>query len=239
MSWRGMVSVWWLDLADLPVDAGVLDQCLTAVERARQARYRQPADRLRFAAGRALCRTVLARMAGSSVSAIRLAMDAHGRPCIESGADGMWFNLTHSGAVVALVVAPFPQVGIDTEEERPGIAEELAATVCTAREHAALSVLEPAQHQQRFFDLWTLKEAFMKATGRGMGIDPRQCEFDPSALPRARRLPCGDRNAWRFALWRLMPGQALSVCVRPTDGRLLVIGPPVRGDTVLASGLCG
>lgn len=233
-------SVWWLDLAKLPVSGTRLDHVLTAAERARQIRYWQAGDRLRFAAGRALCRVVLARMTGSSVTDIRIAIGKHGRPYVESGADGAWFNLTHSGAVVALAVAPFPLIGIDTEAERPAIANELAATVCTGAERAVLAGLDPATRRRRFFDLWTLKEAHMKAAGLGFGIDPLQCEFDAAALPFAMRLPSGDRDAWQFAMWRLPAGQTLSVCARPPDGqKMLMIDAPQRADAALVAGLSG
>lgn len=238
MSGQVTASTWWLDLDDLPVPAAALDRLLDARERARAKGLREAADRLRLAAGRALCRAVLARLTGTPAPTLAITCDGLGRPGLDGGG-GPWFNLTHSGAVVALAVAPFPEIGIDTEAERPGIAEELAATVCSEAERAALAALAPTARRRHFFELWTLKEAHMKATGQGLGLDPRRCAFDLAALPRAVSLPGGDSGAWRFAMWRLPPGQALSVCARPPAGRALAFDAPRRADAVLAAALAG
>lgn len=81
------------------------------------------------------------------------------------------FNVTHSGHFAACAVDTAP-VGIDLETPRP-FREALAKRVCGPAEEA---FLYPNGHfdEQRFLELWTVKEAFMKYTGTGLSCNWKQ-----------------------------------------------------------------
>jgi phosphopantetheinyl transferase len=160
------VSVWALPLgaarhlrvADLP----------GADERASAGRFLRPDDSARFVAGRVLLRIAAADILGCEADAVDLARrcpvcgsDEHGRPIVAgAGGGGPRLSLTHAGEVIAVAAADGP-VGIDVEPY-----DEHADHAAVARAMLTADELAVAAESRRaFHDLWTLKEAFLKASG--------------------------------------------------------------------------
>jgi len=76
------------------------------------------------------------------------------------------FNISHSGRWVVVAVSE-REVGIDVERVKKvnlGIAERFFSEM---EKHQLFSLPEAAQ-MDYFFDLWTLKESFLKAIGTGL-----------------------------------------------------------------------
>lgn len=133
-------------------------------------RLRQQADRLRSMLGQLLLRHLL-RAAGLT-EAPQIDIGPYGKPCLrlaESHLRAPEFNISHAGRWVVCALAPTP-VGIDIEQVRAidlGIAERYFQRA----EHAALMRLTSGQRLDRFFRLWTAKEAYVKALGLGLHRD--------------------------------------------------------------------
>ena len=148
---------------------------LSSEERARAARFVFEKDRSLFVLGRAMLRSILGPALGLTGARVPLLLNAYGKPEID-GCGGPSFNLSHSGAYVALAVSEAPRVGIDIEVHRPDC-EFLAI----AREYfcpAELACLNarPEQADELFFRYWTLKEAYLKALGSGLSGPLRNLE---------------------------------------------------------------
>lgn len=86
-------------------------------------------------------------------------VDEKGKP----NAKGVHFNVSHSKGHVVLVKAPCP-VGIDIEEVRE-VKQDLIDFVCSPEEKAYI------ENEERFFEVWTNKEAILKAKGIGLRND--------------------------------------------------------------------
>lgn len=129
---------------------------LISPERAEKARrFRFPDDRKRsIAAG-----LLLKRFVGEE----RIFTDKSGKP----RAEGICFNLSHSGGWAALAVSDDPknEVGCDIEQIRQADALRLGRVVFTDNELQRLS--EAPDRLGRFYDFWTKKEALLKCMGEG------------------------------------------------------------------------
>lgn len=128
--------------------------------------------------GREPLRRVLGSYLGAEPQAIGLVSDPHGRPRLVG--DGPDFNWSHSGdrALVAVAGAGMP-VGIDLELHRPRPrALQVAERFFDPGEHARLLQLAPSLRAQAFLDLWTAKEAVLKAYGRGLAYGMHRVAFD-------------------------------------------------------------
>ncbi len=220
-----VIEVWILDRGAHGASPERLEALLTPEERARRDRFRRPEDQDRFRLGRALCRLALARRLDRPAADIGLEIGPRGRPFLRGAPDGPWFNLSHSGDIVALAVAPVAEIGVDVEQvDRLHDSAQIAARVCTDAEQSALQAHPPQARAELFAALWTLKEAYMKATGMGFALDPAALAFDPdrptTALKLAGLAP-EDIAAWRFQLWRPAPGYSLALAIRPTPGAAL------------------
>ena len=197
---------------------------LSSDERTRHARIRMPAARHEFLVARVLLRSVLSHYADVPPSGWVFRYDEHGRPDVAFPAAHrrLQFNLTHTRDLVACVVGLDDPVGIDAEDARRPVPDSLGARVLSRSELSALRALPPGERQRRFFEYWTLREAYAKARGVGLSLPLRELTFrvDPTCGVRAHfGAPVGDDPAaWQFALFRPSVHHVLAVSVRRPAG---------------------
>jgi 4'-phosphopantetheinyl transferase len=92
------------------------------------------------------------------------------------------FNLSHSADVALIGFAEDCEIGVDVEKIRPITdALDIAGRFFSAEERAELMSLPESEQQRAFFRCWTRKEAYLKATGDGLGTD--LASFRVSVLP--------------------------------------------------------
>lgn len=131
--------------------------------RSRIERYRQFTDRQARIAGKMLLLKAL-QMAGYSYTLHHLQQDQQYRPFIHRDFD---FNISHSGRYAVCVFSKAGRVGVDIEEKKPFLLESVAASF-RAEEQAIIS--NSSQPLDDFYQLWTQKEAVLKAEGSGLHI---------------------------------------------------------------------
>jgi len=94
--------------------------------------------------------------------------DKNGKPFLK-GVENFYFNISHSDRYVVCAVSDEP-VGVDVEKIRP-VKLRLADRFFTEQERRYVYNAEnEASQYQRFFEIWTRKEAFVKMDGRGLRI---------------------------------------------------------------------
>jgi 4'-phosphopantetheinyl transferase len=145
---------------------------LSAEELAAANRRRGSLRRARYIRAHGHLRRVLGRCLDTEPRALQIRPGANGKPRLLG--DGRWqsvhFNLSHCKDLVLIAVTLDVDVGIDVEEIRPSRDFLAMAKVWfTAAEAAALSSLDETQQCRAFYRCWTVKEAFVKATGAGIG----------------------------------------------------------------------
>jgi 4'-phosphopantetheinyl transferase len=146
------------------------DSLLAVVSDGRKQRagtYLRREDACRSIAGEALAKYCVGRVSGVSPGTISFHADIFGKPHVEK-IRGVHFNISHSGswAVCAVDLAP---VGIDVEHVRHRDLN-VAKRFFHPNEYAALAALPEPRRTGRFFDLWTIKESYIKARGKGLSI---------------------------------------------------------------------
>lgn len=204
---------------------GAYEGLLDPAERLRYDRFRQAAARRRYLVSRALVRCALSREAGLAPADWRFVAGAHGRPEVRPGLSPLplRFNLSHTAELAACAVTLAHDVGVDVEWlHRPDPAPELARRYLSGAEWDALRALPAARRRLRFFEIWTLKEAYIKARGLGLALALERFSLDAADPQRVRiAFAAGlddDPSAWQFALLR--PGEAhvLALAVRRGAG---------------------
>jgi 4'-phosphopantetheinyl transferase len=176
---------------------------LSEDERLRAARFRFEADRLVFAAAHAVLRALLGPMVARAPHALRFAAGKNGKPYLahKDLAATLHFNISHTRGCVAVAVARCA-VGVDVERRRA--AHDLMAVARTAfalEERTALVARsERAGRTNLFYRYWTLGEAFIKATGEGIGQDLTSFAFTEEGPPALTRVSAnwGPLGRWRF-----------------------------------------
>ncbi len=157
--------------------ATVYQSWLNNAEQVRLQQFRRTADADMFLLGRALLRSSLAHLTGVSPADVELRIDAHGKPSCPSLRERA-FNLSHSGGMVVLAIAPTAAVGVDIEAIDLTLDWASVASDHFARSELADIAALPTEAQPgRFYRYWTLKEAYGKAQGRGIVSDLRRMGF--------------------------------------------------------------
>lgn len=155
----------------------------------------------RASGGRLPLRVVLAAYLGIAADQVVFTDGVHGRPALAAMHDpSIGFNWSHSGGRAVIAVGRHITPGIDLEQVRPRRrALALAERFFSADEAAALAALPVEQQELAFLDLWTAKEAVVKALGRGIafGLDRFSVARTSDQL-HLQHLQGDDADAWQL-----------------------------------------
>jgi len=206
------VHVCW---SPLGTDASGVDW-LDASESERFGGFQRVEDRRGFLTSRVLLKTMVGHLADTPPALVRLSYDCprcgrpHGRPVVvEPRAAVRWHvSLSHAGGHVMVAATDAGPVGVDVElVAATGFAgfDEIALT---SAERVVVEGCAPAARARARAVYWARKEAVLKATGRGLAVDPCALEVSAPHLPAALK-------AWRAAEPPVTPVQITDV---PVDG---------------------
>lgn len=141
---------------------------LQAREQQRAAKFRQSANRNAFILGRGLFRIIAGQITGQSPQQVTIDTSYTGKPYL-AHAPNWHLSVSHTGDWVVVAVAQVP-VGIDVEYVNPRfIIDDLIPAVLTPDEQRTMT--KSTNARLLFYELWTRKEALVKATGKGMDDD--------------------------------------------------------------------
>lgn len=236
----GAVHLWYAltDEVSEPAQLEVFESLLTPDERARRARYRFERERHQFLVARGLLRWTLSRYLGLPPEAVRFRAGPHGKPELAVGATPtpFTFNLSHAAGLVACAIARDAEIGIDVEDLAGAADIDAVARSFAPSERADLDAVRGAARQARFLAYWTLKEAYLKARGEGLGLplDGFAFTLAPPGPPRIVFGPAiaDDPADWRFAELRLTDSTVAAIALRTR----LEIAVTVRKTSPFAPG---
>lgn len=235
----GEVELWTAPLAGAEAHLSARLEVLTEAERTRALDLPRASRRLEHVTAWWLARRALAARSGLRAEDLRFERDDNGRPVVvgpaAAVAAGLRVSVSHTAAVAAVVVAERFEVGVDVERlDRPEPLDRLARRVFARSEREAWSALSEATRRARFFELWTLREAYLKARGLGMGAPLHAFAFDldaPGGLVFSAQPDFEPRpEAWRFEVGPLGEDHRLAVAARCGPVPLVVRRHPLPGD---------
>ncbi|MES2826039.1 MAG: 4'-phosphopantetheinyl transferase superfamily protein [Pseudomonadota bacterium] len=204
----------WFAYDDTIKDAQLLVQYLSVLneaERAQQQRFHFEKHRHQYLITRALARSVLSMYVKNIVpEQWEFEKNDYGKPFISNSAltIPIRFNLSHADELIVMAVTLDQEVGVDVEYlPRAGKMLDIASSFFSPAEVQQLLSLPLEKQMNRFYDLWTLKEAYIKACGMGLSIplDHFSYSFSPQGKITIDFKP--ERNDqpefWRF--WQIQP----------------------------------
>ena len=203
------VHVYWLE-CDSAAGGEQWLGLLSHEELDRHSRFVFERDRRPFLLAHVTARLVLARYTDCDPKSLEFDLNAYGKPRLRprAGSPCPGFNLSHTHGLVALAVAHEEDIGVDVENShRAADWADLVKNVFTPEEQAGLWRCLPAQRQQRFYELWTLKEAYIKARGMGLSLplqdfSIRMPENRPIGIAFGAQI-ADDPAGWRFELFAI------------------------------------
>jgi 4'-phosphopantetheinyl transferase len=201
----------WAAHTDIPSGAQPgLAGLLSRDEQGRAAKFRVESHRNHFIAGRAILRSVLAKYLVCAPDLLQFGYSPQGKPSLagQFAESGLWFNLAHSEGIALIAVTRLGPVGVDVEHIRPiADADELVKRFFSARENALFQALPASQKNIAFYNLWTRKEAWLKATGEGIAHSLSRVEvtFLPGEPAKVLTLPDRSPSRAEWLLRELVP----------------------------------
>jgi 4'-phosphopantetheinyl transferase len=238
------VHIWYCITELLDCNAiSTANSHLSIREKSRRDRFRFDADRRDFTVAHDLLRQALSSYADLSPSDWQFSIDACGKPSIDSNDPKLRelsFSLSHTQGFVACAITKKVPVGIDVEQIDQSLRmQEIADRYLTAEEAQQLRGCSEEARNIRLTELWTLKEAFLKAVGIGhfgsftdisFRLDEhRNIEFSAPTIAGFQE--------WQFALFEPLADVRMSIAIagssppryhlHPYDGRMI--------DSLLAS----
>jgi len=176
---------------------------------ARATAIRSASRRRQFLLGRQLLWLALKRLYGNDeIKKWRLRQSEQGQPVLFYDATGhdlrTKVSVTHSGSYVGCAIAECACLGVDLEVHKPRDWGRLEDEVFSPDEQADLRSMPEAKRFRRAYELWSLKEAYLKAIGSGITDSMAELNFSSqNELVAASNACFGDIDRWRFATPRI------------------------------------
>ncbi len=224
------IDVWNCSLTNLAEAAPVFAALLSADERERASRFRFGRLGDAYTVGRGMTRVILGKYVSIPPAELRFVYGPNGKPRLASGVaagsaaglpsgESVYFNVSHSGAVMVCAVTSAGEIGVDVEQIRPRVnAVEIAERFFHSAEAAELRGLSGDAVLETFFRCWTRKEAFVKATGQGLarslGSYRVSCRAEEPAGLLSISDPDDDPQAWSLYSFAPAPGYCSAVAIR-------------------------
>ncbi|MCJ7695392.1 MAG: 4'-phosphopantetheinyl transferase superfamily protein [Anaerolineaceae bacterium] len=170
---KDQVDIWTIPLVQSELVINSLYWLLSDEEKDKLIRFHFSQDRHRFIICHGAVRRILSNYVGVDQGQIKFDINQFGKPFIRNklGALEIQFNLTHSEDRAVLALTPTRNIGVDIEFIHPFTEyEKLAANYFSPEEKEDLESSEGPSKLNAFYKLWTRKEAFLKAIGKGLSF---------------------------------------------------------------------
>lgn len=201
----------WLVALDLDDDALVAARrLLTPAERARADRG-VPEVRRRRIALRAALRTVTGAALRVTAALVPLRSGPHGRP--DLGVPGLDVSASASWPLGLIALGRGLRVGVDLERVAPWSESTTGEGWLSDAEVDGLRAQPPAARARAAAQLWTCKEAVLKATGAGLTRPPVSVPVDPDR-------PWGEVAGWTVSPVVVPPGHVATLASSAPLGHL-------------------
>jgi 4'-phosphopantetheinyl transferase len=222
--------VWVIRLDASDDDHRVIRRWLSEDELSRAATFVFEQHRRRFVVCRGALRAILAGYLRVPPKDVTFRYGRQGKPYLDGArhGTGLSFNTSHSDDLALIAVGHDREVGVDLEHVRPmdGI-DDIVARDFARNERLAFWRAAPASQLATFYRVWTLKEAWLKASG--VGMNRRLSELDvtvlcvhPTRLPEAAAAP--DDRWWSARMMQPVPDYVAAIVAEEGDASLLTLG---------------
>ena len=168
------ISVALVDLSPHAEREGAALRWLDSGEHIRWRRYAYKGPRRRFLLCRAALRVMLCEHLACGNEQLSFKASRYGKPLaqVDNLPAPVSFNVSHSGRHGLIGIARAGRLGVDIEErDSKRDLNLLIDSVLNEREKAELISRKGLEKTYLFFRLWTLKEALLKAVGKGFHLD--------------------------------------------------------------------
>ena len=209
-------------------------EILSSDENARMLRLRSEPKRDLFLAAHALLRLSLSRCAGVDPAAWQFGAGEDGRPRVRAPRTDLAVTLSHTRDLACCAVTTGEDVGIDVEDISRSRPAGLAERYLSPRELRDLRRLPESDQPAGFFEYWTLKEAYVKARGKGLALPFDSFSFyrdgDEWRLDLDVDGAKEDASGWSFRSWRVGGRHQVALALSTASAQTSIDVKNLSGD---------
>jgi 4'-phosphopantetheinyl transferase len=201
----GEIHLWLTPTSRFASHRHALEILLSREEIERMERFHFQQDKQRYAVAHGLLRMLISRYVNIPPRLVHFRSSPQGKPALHSYHESgyLTFNISHSHHLLAFAFSRSYRLGVDVEYIRhmPDF-QEIANHFFHPIEKSALQRFPICEREQVFFEYWTRKEAFVKATGDGLSfpLDSFYVSNDRSSrdspIHRLYRVQCEGVGHW-------------------------------------------
>ena len=188
---RDTLHLWWLTLPLPDNSLARLASCLAPDEAERASRYGSAATRRCYVACRSVLRIILGKYLEIPPQAVSFCYSGYGKPALQglAAATGLQFNVSHTDGLAVLAIGSGCELGVDVERVRElSDIDGMTRRYFAPAEQQGLALQPAGERARRFFEIWTRKEAVMKALGVGLSLTPERITVSAGPTDRPRLL---------------------------------------------------
>lgn len=187
---------------------------LSAEENIRAQKYFSQEDAFRYTHAQLFKRHILAHYSKTAAGHLQFGNETnYGKPQLKTNRN-IHFNLAYRGSYAIIAIAN-REVGVDIEKEI--VIQNLEAFAKNFFSQTERAWLLDAQNintrKTNFFRLWTLKEAFIKALGKGLSYPLQDFTIQPNETEIGLYLPIEYNTEFALAEITTAAGYAAAVCL--------------------------
>ncbi|MGJ8678062.1 MAG: 4'-phosphopantetheinyl transferase family protein [Akkermansiaceae bacterium] len=150
----------------------------------RANRIKSAKARLSFSSSRSAIRSILGEFLGIKPRSVDLCYGKFGKPFLSEKYNAqIEFNISHAGEIIVIGMTHSEPIGVDIEMSSSSKLTEISSYFLHAAEIEHIASLPPELVENRLLDIWTAKEALLKAVGMGLQVDPTTIQIDLNAFP--------------------------------------------------------
>lgn len=195
--------------------------CLISEDKQKRIlNFKNDYDIQRSLLGEILARYALCQKLNIKNKSLKLENTIEGKPILINSQKNS-FNISHSGEWVVCALCDSGKVGVDIEEIKP-IDYKIAQRFFAKKEYERLLKTYKGHQLQYFFSIWTLKESYIKAEGRGLSIPLNSFHFSFIEDKIVMYLGNKEMNQYNFSQPHINKNVTLSVCSESKCGYKLI-----------------
>jgi len=162
-----MIKIYLMNISELDPNDSKWKNYVSEKRYTKMKSYLQKKDRALSLGGELLLNRGLQELYPDIKCPVTCSEDEHGKPYLPDHPD-IYFNISHSEEYAVCAISDVP-VGVDIEY-CSAIDLDVAGSYFFSREYGYILEKPESDRIDAFYDLWTLKESYMKATGLGFRL---------------------------------------------------------------------
>lgn len=205
------MKIYAVEILDVSEDMLSKLYLLTDLEKiSKVKKFINKKDKIRTLIGDILIRTIITEDLGIRNDNISFEKNPYGKPYLKDYPN-FNFNISHSGDFVVCAIDNNP-IGVDIEEVKYIEYEDIAKNFFTTNEFDYITKNDSYSSLSRFYEIWTLKESFIKCCGQGLAMPLKSFSIEVDKYESIKVVSNNEYKEHIFKMFDIELGYKLAVC---------------------------